>query len=116
MINVSGLTQDNPSWTQSHQECLASLLNLVKKFGTLKLSDEGMHDEEEVFVVTFGSPGHSRMSTAYKEFRLRNKSTDKDDVVEVDCLSKVGKQCHINKVSFSIFLCHCCHVCFIEHH
>ncbi|CAB3983712.1 Ubiquitin carboxyl-terminal hydrolase 34 [Paramuricea clavata] len=89
-IFLSGclLMQDNPSWTQSHQECLASLLNLVKKFGTLKLSDEGMHDEEEVFVVTFGSPGHSRMSTAYKEFRLRNKSTDKDDVVEVDCLSK----------------------------
>ena len=82
--------QDNPSWTQSHQECLASLLNLIKKFGTLKLSDEGMQDEEEVFVVTLGSPGHSRMSTAYKEFRIRNKSTDKDEIIEVDCLSKVS--------------------------
>ena len=83
--------QDNPSWTQSHQECLASLLNLIKKFGTLKLSGELIPDEQEVFVVTYGSSGGSRISTAYEEFRIRNKSTDKDEIVEVDCLSKVRR-------------------------
>ena len=49
-----------------------------------------MQDEEEVFVVTLGSPGHSRMSTAYKEFKIRHKSTDKDETISVDCLSKVS--------------------------
>ncbi len=93
--------QDNPSWTQSHQECLASLLNLIKRFGTLKLSNEAMFDDEEVFVVTLGSPGHSKMSTAYKEFRIRNKSTDKDEIIEVDCLSRVSR---LNmKLVFHIF-------------
>lgn len=66
-----------------------ALLNLIKKFGTLKLCDEDMEVNEELFVITLGSPGRTRMSTAYKEFRIRNKSTDKDEIIEVDCLSKV---------------------------
>lgn len=83
--------ENNPAWTQSHQECLASLLKLVKKFGTLKLLNEIGDGEEEVFVVSIGGQsGHTRtISTGYKEFRIRNKSTEKDEVVEVDCLSQV---------------------------
>ena len=45
--------------------------------------------DEDVFVITLGSPGRSRMSSTYKEFRIRNKSTDKDEIIDVDCLSKV---------------------------
>lgn len=95
--------QDNPSWTQSHQECLTSLLNLIKKFGTIILSDEAMKEDEEVFLVTFGSPEHSKMSTAYKEFRIRNKSTDKDEIIEVDCLSKVSALDRSGETSLKLY-------------
>ena len=101
--------ENNPAWTQSHQECLASLLKLVKKFGTLKLFNGGEEGQEEVFLVSIG--GHSgqtsTISTAYKAFRIRNKSTGKDEVVEGGCLSQVWfrfvNRCLYQETGVSVF-------------
>lgn len=79
-LEVSG----NCLWTQWRQECLAHLLKLICEFGTMKRSNE---DDDEVFASTESFASKSQIQKRDGQFRVRYKSTDKEEVICIKCLS-----------------------------
>ncbi|XP_027055599.1 ubiquitin carboxyl-terminal hydrolase 34-like [Pocillopora damicornis] len=79
-LEVSG----NCLWTQWRQECLAHLLKLICEFGTMKRSNE---DDDEVFATTESIASKSQIQKRDGQFRVRYKSTDKEEVICIKCLS-----------------------------
>ncbi|CAH3140586.1 unnamed protein product [Pocillopora meandrina] len=79
-LEVSG----NCLWTQWRQECLAHLLKLICEFGTMKRSNE---DDDEVFASTESIASKSQIQKRDGQFRVRYKSTDKEEVICIKCLS-----------------------------
>ncbi|PFX25818.1 Ubiquitin carboxyl-terminal hydrolase 34 [Stylophora pistillata] len=79
-LEVSG----NCLWTQWRQECLAHLLKLICEFGTMKRSNE---DDDEVFASAQSFTSNSQIQKRDGQFRVRYKSTDKEEVICIKCLS-----------------------------
>lgn len=74
----------NSLWTQWHQECLAHLLKLICEFGTMKLSGD---DDDDVFATSESDTKKLQIQTKDGQFRVRYKSTDKEEVICIKCLS-----------------------------
>ena len=74
----------NSLWTQWHQECLAHLLKLICEFGTMKLSSD---DDDEVFASSESDTKKLQIQRKDGQFRVRYKSTDKEEVICIKCLS-----------------------------
>lgn len=80
-LEVSG----NALWTQWRQECLAHLLKLICEFGTMKRSSD---DDDEVFASSAESDVNKlQIQKKDGQFRVRYKSTDKEEVICIKCLS-----------------------------
>lgn len=76
-------------WTPWQEECLAYLLKLICEFGTIK-SDE---DEDEVFSCSDGEQQSQQFQQKDGRFRVRYKSTDKEETIFIKCLSQVSDYC-----------------------
>lgn len=74
----------NLLWTQWHQECLAHLLKLICEFGTMKLSSD---DDDDVFASSESDTKKLQIQKRDGQFRVRYKSTDKEEVICIKCLS-----------------------------
>lgn len=84
-------------WTPWQEECLAYLLKLICEFGTIKNDD----DEDEVFSGSDGEQHSQLFQHKDGRFRVRYKSTDKEETIFIKCLSQVS-----NTVSLkSMILC-----------
>ncbi|KAJ7390778.1 Ubiquitin carboxyl-terminal hydrolase 34 [Desmophyllum pertusum] len=80
-LEVSG----NALWTQWRQECLAHLLKLICEFGTMKRSSD---DDDDVFASSAESDVNKlQIQKKDGQFRVRYKSTDKEEVICIKCLS-----------------------------
>lgn len=81
--------EDSP-WTFWQQECLAYLLKLICEFGTIKMDSEDNGDEsEEVFESRALQQRQMNIQQRDGEFRVRYKSTDKEETIFIKCLSQV---------------------------
>ena len=74
----------NSLWTQWRQESLAHLLKLICEFGTMKRSSD---DDDEVFASSESIATKSQIQKRDGQFRVRYKSTDKEEVICIKCLS-----------------------------
>lgn len=85
-ILMSGCLEvkENSIWTQWHQECLAHLLKLICEFGTMKRSGD---DDDEVFMSSESDAKKLQLQRKDGKFRVRYKSTDKEEVICIKCLS-----------------------------
>ena len=85
-ILMSGYLEvrDNSIWTQWRQECLAHLLKLICEFGTMKISVDGDND---VFTSSEAEVKKVQIQRRDGQFRVRYKSTDKEEVICIKCLS-----------------------------
>ena len=85
-ILMSGCLEvkENSIWTQWHQECLAHLLKLICQFGTMKRSSE---DDDDVFMSSESDTKKLQLQRKDGKFRVRYKSTDKEEVICIKCLS-----------------------------
>ena len=85
-ILISGFLEvkGNLLWTQWHQECLAHLLKLICEFGTMKLSSD---DDDDVFASSESDVKKLQIQRKDGQFRVRYKSTDKEEVICIKCLS-----------------------------
>lgn len=72
-------------WTQWQQECLAHLLKIVCEFGTMKVANED--DEDDVFDSSEHGIRLPQIQRRDGQFRVRYKSTDKEEVICIRCLS-----------------------------
>lgn len=72
-------------WTQWQQECLAHLLKIICEFGTMKT--DGDDDEDEVFCSSDLEIQQPQIQKRDGQFRVRYKSTDKEEVICIRCLS-----------------------------
>ena len=79
-LEVSG----NSLWTQWRQECLAHLLKLICEFGTMKRSSD---DDDDVFTSSESDTNRLQIQKKDGQFRVRYKSTDKEEVICIKCLS-----------------------------
>ncbi|KAL9953976.1 hypothetical protein ACROYT_G041461 [Oculina patagonica] len=79
-LEVSG----NSLWTQWRQECLAHLLKLICEFGTMKRSSD---DDDDVFTSSQSDTTKLQIQKKDGQFRVRYKSTDKEEVICIKCLS-----------------------------
>ena len=79
-LEVSG----NSLWTQWRQECLAHLLKLICEFGTMKRSGD---DDDDVFASSESDTNRLQIQKKDGQFRVRYKSTDKEEVICIKCLS-----------------------------
>ena len=85
-ILMSGCLEvkENSIWTQWHQECLAHLLKLICEFGTMKCSSD---DDDDVFMSSESDTKKLQLQRKDGKFRVRYKSTDKEEVICIKCLS-----------------------------
>lgn len=74
-------------WTPWQEECLAYLLKLVYEFGTIKADD----DEDEVFSMSDSEQNIQHFQQRDGRFRVRYKSTEKEETICIKCLSPVSK-------------------------
>ena len=73
-------------WTQWQQECLAHLLKIICEFGTMKAY--GDDDEDDVFGSAEPRVQQPQIQRRDGQFRVRYKSTDKEEVICIRCLSR----------------------------
>ena len=85
-ILMSGCLEVSGSslWTQWRQECLAHLLKLICEFGTMKRNSE---DDDDVFASSESDSNKLQIQRKDGQFRVRYKSTDKEEVICIKCLS-----------------------------
>ena len=91
-ILMSGCLEakEGSPWTFWQQECLAFLLKLICEFGTMKIDSEDNADEsEEVFESSLMQQMQMNIQRKDGEFRVRYKSTDKEETIFIKCLSQV---------------------------
>ena len=74
----------NSLWTQWRQECLAHLLKLICEFGTMKRNSD---DDDDVFASSESNTNKLQIQKKDGQFRVRYKSTDKEEVICIKCLS-----------------------------
>lgn len=74
-------------WTPWQEECLAYLLKLVYEFGTIKGDD----DEDEVFSMSDSEQNIQHFQQRDGRFRVRYKSTEKEETICIKCLSPVSE-------------------------
>ena len=77
-------TKGSSCWTQWHQECLAHSLKLICEFGTMKLNKD---DDDDVFASSESEIKKLQIQRKDGQFRVRYKSTDKEEVICIKCLS-----------------------------
>lgn len=77
-------TKGSSFWTQWHQECLAHSLKLICEFGTMKLNKD---DDDDVFASSESEIKKLQIQRKDGQFRVRYKSTDKEEVICIKCLS-----------------------------
>lgn len=70
--------------SQWHQECLAHLLKLICEFGTMKRSND---EDDDVFATSESDTKKLQLQRKDGKFRVRYKSTDKEEVICIKCLS-----------------------------
>ena len=93
-ILMSGCLEvkDDIPWTFWQQECLACLLKLICEFGTMKMdSEEDENENEEVFESSVMQQRQLNIQRRDGEFRVRYKSTDKEETIFIKCLSQVNE-------------------------
>lgn len=73
-------------WTPWQEECLAYLLKLICEFGTIKSDD----DEDEVFSSADADQLMQLFQHRDGKFRVRYKSTDKEETIFIKSLSQVS--------------------------
>ncbi|XP_048585971.1 ubiquitin carboxyl-terminal hydrolase 34 isoform X2 [Nematostella vectensis] len=76
--------KNGAAWTPWQQECLAYLLKLICEFGTIKAEDE----EDDVFGETESEESRHVYQRRDGQFRVRYKSTDKEETICIKCLSQ----------------------------